>query len=300
MDKTSHYPAPSAVKFIAMSLCTFSVYQVYWSYKNWQFVRDRDGSDIRPFWRASFYPLWHSSLLSELGASLNSKTLSSRSRRAFLGISLIMLSSAASLPDPYWLLTFFSFLPFLPAVLPMARPLSSAITEQPRSTHRPANFVAYLLGGPLLVFVSLSSIGYIPSNVVVDGDYLWDRDIAYLVDAKILGPEEKIVYFFSGGLWSIKEDGQFISDKHVTSYWLDPDTGETHISFATYEEIENIKVVWAETIFDLTVITVTAADEGVFKLWISPESGGDKKFVDAMKRYWKLSNLDSRTDASAK
>lgn len=297
MDNNSQYLAPSATKFVAMSLCTWGLYELYWSYKNWQFVRDRDGSDIRPFWRAAFYPLWHYSLLSELGASLNSKTLSSRSRRAFLGISLIMLSSAVRLPDPYWLLSFLTFLPFLPAVLPMARPLSSAIAEQPRSTHRPVNFVAYLLGGPFLVFISLSSIGYIPGTVVVDGDNLWDRDVAYLVDAKILGPEEKIVYFYSGGLWSIKEDGQFISDKYVTSYWRDPDTGETHISFATYEEIEDIKVVWAETFIDLTVITVTVVDESVFKLWVSSESGGDKKFVDAMKRFWRLANRHPKTES---
>lgn len=30
----------STTKFIAMSLCTFGVYELYWSYKNWRYVKD--------------------------------------------------------------------------------------------------------------------------------------------------------------------------------------------------------------------------------------------------------------------
>ena len=296
MEKDSRYSAPSATKFIAMSLCTLGLYELYWSYKNWQFIKDRDGSDIRPVWRAAFYPLWHYSLLSKLNISVDSRALSHRAYRLFLATSLIVLSSLWRLPDPYWLLSMLTFLPFLPAVLPMARPVSSAIAEQPRSSHRPVNFVAYLLGGPFVVFISLISIGYLPGTAVVAGNYLWDKDIAYLIEAKILGPEEEIEYFYSAGLWSIKENGQFISDKYVTSYWLDPDKGETYISFAAYEEIDDINVVWAETFLDSTVITVTTVDERVFELWISSESGGDKKFVDTMRKFWNISSLRSGSE----
>ena len=58
-DVVPQFLAVSPVKFVAMSLCTFSLYEMYWSYKNWRIIKDRDGSKIMPFWRAFFYPLWH-------------------------------------------------------------------------------------------------------------------------------------------------------------------------------------------------------------------------------------------------
>jgi hypothetical protein len=265
-----------AAKFVAMSLCTFGLYEIYWSYKNWQFVRDRDGSEILPFWRAAFYPLWHYSLLGKLCSELQSKTLSSRLYKAFLAISLIGLNALWRLPDPYWLLSFLTFLPFLPAL---------SAGNKAGASFRPPNLVAYFLGGPLLVFISLSSIGFLPSTAVVTENKLWNRDIEYLREAEILGQDEQIVFFYSTGLWSIKEDGQFISNEYVTSYWQDPEDDQTHIEFVSYNNIDNIKVVWAEGFLDMTVVTITTNEDYEFDIWLSSEAGGDKKFVNSMRRF---------------
>jgi hypothetical protein len=76
-DTDPQFFATLPVKFIAMSLCTFGLYEIYWSYKNWRIIRDRDGSKVMPFWRAFFYPIWHYSLLTEFDKALESRALSS-------------------------------------------------------------------------------------------------------------------------------------------------------------------------------------------------------------------------------
>ena len=274
---------------MAMSVCTFGVYEIYWTYKNWRIVKDRHRSEIMPFWRAFFYPIWHYSLLTELNTVLNSGTLSSAAFRGVLAASVIILMPTWRLPDPYWLVSFLTFLGFLPALLAMQRSRPTRAIEEQTSSFHPSNLIAYLLGGPLFVFIALSSIGFFPSTAVVTGDALWDRDIEYLREAEILAPGEEITYFYSGGLWSIAEDGQFISDEYVTSYYRHPETGETHVDFTPYSEIKDIDVKWAASFLDMTIVTITTRDDRQFELWLSDEAGGDRRFVDSLKENWNRS-----------
>lgn len=48
-----YYPVSTA-KFLIMSIGTFSLYLFYWTYKNWQWVRDVDNQPNSPFWRSFF------------------------------------------------------------------------------------------------------------------------------------------------------------------------------------------------------------------------------------------------------
>lgn len=288
-DVVPQFFAMSPVKFIAMSLCTFGIYEVYWSYKNWKVIKDRDQSEILPFWRAVFYALWHYSLLTELNKTLESRALSSGGYRGLLAASVLILNATWRLPDPFWLVSFLTFLGFLPPLLAMRRPEpTGVIQEQTRSFH-PSNLIAYLFGGPAFAYVALMSIGFFPSTLVVTGDALWDRDINYLREAELLGPEEEIAYFYSGGLWSIAEDGQFFSKEYVTSYYQDPGTWETYLDYVSFSDISDIDAAWAETFFDMTVVTITTNDGYQFELWLSSEDGGDRKFVNAMTENWNRS-----------
>ena len=44
----------STLKFVLLSLATFTIYETFWFYKNWKIIKARTGSDISPFWRAIF------------------------------------------------------------------------------------------------------------------------------------------------------------------------------------------------------------------------------------------------------
>ena len=285
----SRYFATSPIKFIAMSLCTFGIYELYWSYKNWRFIKDRDGLEIKPFWRAFFYPLWHYSLLTELNKTLKSRVLSIGFVRGGLAAWVLVLNFAIQLPDPYWLLSMLTVLGFIPALLAMQGDESTnALQDKPKS-FRPSNLIAYLLGGPAFAIIALSAIGFLPSTAVVTEDEMWDRDIEYLRENDILGPDEKIAYFYSEGVWSIAEGGQFFSDNFVTSYSQDLDTGEIYLDYVEFSRINDIDVAWAVTWMDMTIVTVTTDDDYQIELWLSAEAGGDQKFVTEMKTRWNRS-----------
>lgn len=50
-------------RLILMSIVSFGVYEMYWIYKNWRYVKERDNLDIRPFWRGWFGIFYCHSLL---------------------------------------------------------------------------------------------------------------------------------------------------------------------------------------------------------------------------------------------
>lgn len=50
-------------RLVLMSVASFGLYQPYWFYKNWQHIKERNGLDISPFWRACFGIFFCHSLL---------------------------------------------------------------------------------------------------------------------------------------------------------------------------------------------------------------------------------------------
>jgi len=294
MDNIQH-PGPdqpqyfqvSSLKFILMSACSFGLYEIYWTYKNWQFIKQRDQSKIWPFWRAVFAPIWYYSLLDDLAKHSGSESISSGTVKASLAVMYFLLSAAWKLPDPYWLIMYLTVIPVLPAVRVITRLNSSRSIRQRSASHSVANFATYFLGGPIFIFLVLSSINYLPSTMVTDGSLLWNKDYNFLKAEGLLGQGDRILYFYSSGLLSIQDDGQFITETNVISYYRDLEDSELYVGKLLYEEIEDVSVVWAETFLDDTVVTITDFDENQFELWISSESGGDKIFVDELMKRWK-------------
>ena len=46
-----HIPVP---RLILLSIASCGLYEAYWIYKNWRYIKERDGLNIRPFWRGVF------------------------------------------------------------------------------------------------------------------------------------------------------------------------------------------------------------------------------------------------------
>jgi hypothetical protein len=53
----------SVARLILMSIVSFSLYEAYWIYRNWRYVKERDNLTIRPFWRGVFGIFYCHSLL---------------------------------------------------------------------------------------------------------------------------------------------------------------------------------------------------------------------------------------------
>src|SRR6267142_1053604 len=62
-------------RLIWMSIASFGLYEMYWMYKNLQYVRDRDGVPRRPFLRAVFGVFYCHRLLRRMHADPQSRAI---------------------------------------------------------------------------------------------------------------------------------------------------------------------------------------------------------------------------------
>lgn len=142
-----------------------------------------------------------------------------------------------------------------------------------------------------LVVVGLVAIGVLaemnilPNTRVVAGSELPDSQRDFLVKSTGLAADEEILYFYSLGMWSIEEDGQFITDKRVVSYWAGDD-GELVCCSAEYADITGVSPTFEEGWLDDSKITVTT-DEDEFELYVSTEKDGDHEFHDRLVAEWR-------------
>ncbi|HSE42347.1 MAG TPA: DUF4339 domain-containing protein [Acidobacteriota bacterium] len=108
----TYFPV-SKTKLIVMALATFGIYEIYWFYKNWEFIRERTGDDIRSFWRALLSIFYIHKLLRAVKESADSNGVACSWSPNGLAWCYILLSITWRLPDPYWMITLFSFVPLV-------------------------------------------------------------------------------------------------------------------------------------------------------------------------------------------
>ena len=277
--RTGAYFPVSPRKFIALSVLTGGLYEIYWFYKNWAFIRSRDESRIVPLARALFAPLWYPALLVDLRRNLPNGPLIPG---GVLGPAAIyfLLTMSWRLPDPLWLVSFLSFVPLLPAVLRINGVVTPEVSDNYVRNSRwlLRHLFLALFSMPLIAFVTASSIGLIPSTQVTPGWMLWGPSQAFLEGAGVLAPDEEVFYFYSQGLLSFEEDGNILTDKRVISYWSDQETGELFMESAFFSEIRD-KVVEQGSWREPTVLTIVRHDGSEFVLALSTEEGRDKLFI---------------------
>ncbi len=62
-------------RLVLLSIASFSLYDAYWVYKNWWFIKERKGLDIQPFWRGVFGVFFCHSLLKEIHSDPEARAL---------------------------------------------------------------------------------------------------------------------------------------------------------------------------------------------------------------------------------
>ena len=125
-NQAPHFPV-SLLKLTVMSICTFGIYEVYWFYKNWNLIKQREGTNIAPFWRAVFGYFFCYQCFSRIRAHAESLGLHQSVPAGPLATGWIITSLLWKLPDPYWLVSALSFLFMLP-VQALANRINSTIT----------------------------------------------------------------------------------------------------------------------------------------------------------------------------
>ena len=91
---TGYYPV-SPAKFTALSIVTFGIYQLFWFFKNWEYVRDRDHSNISPLWRAVFSVVWCYPLIEAVRDYGDDESRRTLGHGGLIAIAYLLLASAA-------------------------------------------------------------------------------------------------------------------------------------------------------------------------------------------------------------
>ncbi len=107
------YYTVSTFRFAILNIITFNISGVYWIYKNWHVMKNNSGKNIIPFLRAFFAPIFIFSFCFNIKNDSDDKGISIPWNPIVLGIVYILVSFLYKLPQPYWLLTSFNFLPLL-------------------------------------------------------------------------------------------------------------------------------------------------------------------------------------------
>ena len=154
--------------------------------------------------------------------------------------------------------------------------------------YRPAPKWSYFLGIPIAM-VLLAAIGYalmiamgvFPSTDVIDGSELSRSNSEFLIREGIVKPNETIQLFYSTGLTSILDDGNLLTDKRIISY--EKIDGKLSVYAARVENVSDVKIIQNGNFLNDTIVEIWTIDGDRFRLFLSAENRGDKRFINAIK-----------------
>lgn len=128
--------------------------------------------------------------------------------------------------------------------------------------------------------------GYFPDTKAVPGEKLSERSLRFLRARGLVGEGEKILYFYSAGLFDIEDDGSFFTDARVVRYWEDPDVGELVSQSAEYPAIVSIEPEFAESWMGDSTIRVAKYDDEEILLVVCNDEKGDRAFAKRLQEEW--------------
>ena len=142
--------AVSVAKLAVMSVCTFSLYEVYWFYKNWQRIAEREL--VWPLARAIFAVFYCYPCFARIRDHEGASQLGSRLYAVPMAIGFIATSLTWRLPEPWDWISLSSFLFLLPVQSYANRLNALACPSHDRNSRfRGWNWAAVLIGGALML-----------------------------------------------------------------------------------------------------------------------------------------------------
>lgn len=132
----------------------------------------------------------------------------------------------------------------------------------------------------LLMIGAAEMMGFLPPSSIVTGKQLSQYNKKILLENKYVSGDEEIIYFYSAGLFRIKEDGNLLTDQRVISYWQGDDEESNDSIYLG--DVTHVAVEFSKNWYEDSKITVTS-DNNKIVLFVSSDGGLDKKFVDKLK-----------------
>lgn len=285
---TVRYHHVAVWKFVVLWVTTLGLYQIWWAWRGWRHVRERDQSRIRPFWRALFFWIWLHPLLADI-ARASGRAAGLRELLALAAV--LALGLAGGLPDPWWLLGLLGFLPLLPAVRAIDRLNHAAGVQGPAYGRlRWPHLAVMPAGGLVLAAAAFFAFRSVPYGMVTADDMpAWIRST--LENSDIVGPDEEILFFYSTDRIGVRDDGNLLTDERVVSWTTDTGDGGFELDAADFDEIEALEFTPAAAWWDEAVLHVRckvrpgAVVEGrSFNLYLSGDNDDARRFIAELRR----------------
>lgn len=138
---------------------------------------------------------------------------------------------------------------------------------------------------------AIYAIYFAPPLGVVSHEGLRAKDLEVLEKLKLLDEGEKIIYFYTQGVLSIREDGSYYTDRKVVSYKSDGDD-RMYIETASYDDIEAMQPKYSTSWLEQSTVTVARNDGTDFVLYMSPDEKESRKFYNRLLEEWKATRGD--------
>lgn len=106
----NHYFCVTTTKLAFMSIISGGIYLTYWFYKNWKLVQLHDAPAIRPVVRAFFAGFTSFYLFKRVKNTANEMDIETQFNGNAMAAGFLLVNFAGRLPDPFWLVSFLSFL----------------------------------------------------------------------------------------------------------------------------------------------------------------------------------------------
>ena len=154
--------AVTLFKYVLMFVCTLGLYQIYWFYKNWQLIKEREGFAglrISPVPRAIFSIFFCYQCFAKIRDYEHPAVQPRRLLAGPLAAGWIVLSVLWRLPDPYWWPATLNFLFIIP-VQWRVNQINAAVAPGHDRNGRLnwLNWIAVGLGGAFFLLVLIGAL----------------------------------------------------------------------------------------------------------------------------------------------
>ena len=111
-EGTEYFYVPTK-KLVILCVLSFGFYELYWFYKNWKAVKTQEEKKLSPFWRAVLSVFFCYSLFKRMILSATQKGYTTKKSAGMLAVVYIVFTVLYELPDPFWLISFLTFIPLI-------------------------------------------------------------------------------------------------------------------------------------------------------------------------------------------
>jgi hypothetical protein len=149
----------SLTKLAVLSFFTLGFYELYWFYKNWHCIRERERSNLWPVARALFAILFSYACFARIATHGSKRGVSPPLAAGGLAAGWVVVNLMSRLPDPYSLIGLFAFVFLLPVQAYANRVnVAESPDADPNARFSAGNWIAIVIGGLVLTLAVIGTL----------------------------------------------------------------------------------------------------------------------------------------------